>query len=206
MAGSILARYRQSGAWGLALAVLRRIPGVRVVCLYHVYELPVTALEPRAPDAGPPTGRGLELRDGRDALEDLVAVIDKRDLYRERLDRGDRCLICYADGRPAGFVWFQDGPVHREERLGFTVRFEPAEMYCFDFYVHEEFRRRGVAREMMRGMIHHAARRLDRRRLTCIIEVHNLRSRRANERIGWRRARFGYYAEAFGRAWERGGA
>lgn len=200
---SIREKYRERGPWGLVLSAGLRVPGVKTLCVYYVYHMDAGRLEARPASTGQVTGVGKEVLEASGRLDDLLMIQDKRDLFVERFARGDYCMICYVDGVPAGYVWCQSGTTHVEERLGFLVEVGPDEMYCYDIYVLREFRRENVAREMTYGLIHYCGNVLGKKMITAIIEVHNQRSIRANEKIGWRRSHLGCYVEAFGRTWHR---
>jgi len=111
--------------------------------------------------------------------------------------------VAYVDGVPAAYCWSQSEERHHEELLGFEIVVAPDEMYCYDIYVARPFRKYGLARHIAYANLRHAVSVLGKRRTSAVIEINNLRSRRANERIGWRKSDLWIYLEAWGRVWHR---
>jgi len=112
-------------------------------------------------------------------------------------------LVAYVKGAPAAYAWSQPGANHLEERLGFEITVGETEMYCYDIYVGKAFRRLGLARYIAYANLRHGHQVLGKTTTTAVIEIQNLHSRVANERIGWKRADLWIYLEAFGRSWHR---
>jgi hypothetical protein len=53
------------------------------------------------------------------------------EMYRRRLERGDRCYFATADGRPAHFSWAQSSGTHRLLEAGCSIPVEPGEFWIY---------------------------------------------------------------------------
>lgn len=118
--------------------------GLMPAALFRVARLVICRL-----DEPPATATGcLTLRfAGRDDLDALCAVRDRRRAYRRYLDAGARPVLGWLGERPATICWLEPGRVHLSPSNGYRFEMEADEVWAFGCEVSEPLRRRGLYRE-----------------------------------------------------------
>ena len=196
-------RMKELGFWGTLVMIARRIPGVRALSVYYFYSLDADDLAAAEAASRDIADDSLRIVPGNALIDDMVAVQDKRGIFEQRVARGHHGLMAYVNDSPAAYCWSQADGAHLEELLGFEINAGPEAMYVYDIYVVRDFRKHGLARHIAYANLRHAVRVLGKRETIAVIEINNLRSRRANERVGWKKTDLWIYLEAWGRTWHR---
>lgn len=113
----------------------------------------------RAADAvgsGDPGGDSIvRLRAASDLLE-VEALLSRGAEHARRLRLGDVCLTSLVDGRPAGLLWLNLHG-HADQYLGGASRPTASHAYYNQLIVLPQFRRAGVARELVRAALRETA-------------------------------------------------
>ena len=95
-------------------------------------------------------GTGLTIRyAGREDLEQLANCADRREIFQQRFDDGDYCLVAESGDEIAGFVRFCTDRVYTEDRFLYSLLVPPNAVYCFDGYTKPSYRRRGILKALM---------------------------------------------------------
>jgi len=140
---SLLAKLRRNSPLWFLQRILDRIAG-RSLKLRLLYFFKYTgdhrsALSPRFPG---------EIRWG--GPEDLPGIIKcagsgKDDLFRERLESGDKCIVAINErGITAGYGWLCLDSRHVEDRTDCVFEFPAGSIYAYDFYIHPRYRLTGL--------------------------------------------------------------
>lgn len=137
----LLGRIRHDLKYGLtAETFLRQLirVGLEISC-YYVFKEGLS--DPRPPSLRGETGfhemTFLEIDD----MRHIACIDDRRDSesdFRERLDRGDRCLALKIDGMIAGFTWCRFDLFAYPPNLGFKL--QGNEAYLYDMYILKAYR------------------------------------------------------------------
>jgi hypothetical protein len=139
---SYLQDSRRLGPFNLLLylldRLLRKLSGGRLgVSVYWICAQPV------APKAylPPHRGRNIEVREIESHSPDLARLPRAREVLAERFGQGGRCLAAFADGRFAGFAWFNVDS-YREDEVRCDFRWTPAQACAWDYdiFVEPDFR------------------------------------------------------------------
>jgi GNAT superfamily N-acetyltransferase len=174
-------KVQSEGFAGLLLAAFIRIPGVTAACAYTNYTRPVPGVDAPPDPIRPHTLQLIStFAAGGTALSQ---VQDKEDLFAARFRRGDVCVVATVGGEGVGYVWAQHGGVHREERFGFPVPVGPHQIYYYDLFVRNEYRRGGLFRALLHRLEVHA-RDVGATELCAIVEWQNKRSIQVHRRFG----------------------
>lgn len=117
-------------------------------------------------------------------LHSLVACQDKRALFLERFDTGERCVVATVDGKVVGYEWVCIADTHEEERYRYLMRIPPSAVYVYDAYIAPEYRLRGVW-VFLKLHIAEFVRQLGRQTIITMIEHGNGLSMRTHLRYGY---------------------
>lgn len=122
-----------------------------------------------------------------------LAEIDQRNAhklaqFRRRLARLDVCFLAEIDGHMAGFLWIDGSGTPVEERVLYHVPMSPRAVYCYDEFVPDHFRRRGVLKTLF-GTLGSWMCEHDRDGVVVLIEHGNLLSKRIHTLFGFRAVR-----------------
>lgn len=74
----------------------------------------------------------------------LCLLENKPELFAEWLDRGEHCVVALADDEIIGFAWFSSAEFHIEDRSRFSLPIPADAIYCFDAFIKEDYRLRGI--------------------------------------------------------------
>jgi GNAT superfamily N-acetyltransferase len=187
--------YHESGFVGLLLRALNKMPGVDCVMLYYLYRI---NFEELVKLQVPPALR-IKLVEGVDDLPNLLRIQEKTDIFSERFSLGHSAVLAYMGGTPVGYLWAQPGPTHTEQRYNFNIDIAPSELYYYDSFVLPEYRQQGVFKAMFAFLANQSALVHKFSALTAIVEIDNLRSRKAHERLGFHATQLNFFAIILGK-------
>lgn len=69
---------------------------------------------------------------------------DKGPTFRERFQRGDKCVVATIGALVIGYEWFADGGAHLESTWGFLIAIPRDFVYAYDAYIDPAHRNTGV--------------------------------------------------------------
>lgn len=191
---NLVEKLRQKGFWGLAIALLARIPGMRALNLYHRYSLDLAQYRKGAPNdrlSFIPCTEPSE-------LPDLGPFEERRPLFEQRLKEGSQVLFLHVDGQLAGYLWAQRGDRHVEQRYGYVIPLRPDEIFVYDIFIHAPFRGMGLLRHLFDAFIGQVADLYHVKRVVLTIDRNNAHSIRVHRKLGYKRGKFGLYLDFLG--------
>jgi hypothetical protein len=125
----------------LVQSVLRRVPfkpiDIGKLCFLRLDRIPSVP-------AGMIRGAAAVRTATPDDLPALVRLQDKAQTFRERFNRGDRCVIATVGAMVVGYEWFADGGAHLESTWGFLIAIPRDFVYAYDAYIDPAHRNTGV--------------------------------------------------------------
>lgn len=199
MVNKIIAKYRENGFLGLLIALMARMPGVRALCVYYVYRLPFSKL--------PQEDSALEklricVLENDAAINDIVRIQDKPDIFRERFILNHFCLLAYVGDEPVAYLWGQQGPMHLEQCYGFEVPIADNQVYYYDSHTRQEWRQKGLLRCLIQNIAQYGAGMLQKNELIAIIEINNKVSQKSHEKIGFVKDRLQLFVNIMGKSFQ----
>jgi len=191
-------RYKESGLFGVIFLTIKRLGIFDYLCAFYFYKMSSDLI---IGNPGPPSNIHVKIVSSLEGLDEIIKVLDKRNTFRERLNKGFFSAVIYVDNVPVGYVWGHVGPgQHREERYGFVIEVETDEVYDFDSYIDPECRGLGLMKYLTQGFIEHAKKEYSKSCVTAIVEKTNLRSARIHERLGFKRMNLQIALKIFSRS------
>ena len=132
-------------------------------------------------------------------MSDLVQIEDKTDIFKERFGLGHIAVMSCFEGNPVGYLWAYEGPAHAEQRCRFSIEVRPHELYYYDSFVLPAYRVKSVFGEMLSYSVSQSDLKRQFRDVVGIVEVDNLRSIRAHERLGFNKTQLRVFAILLGK-------
>lgn len=120
---------------------------------------------------------------GEPAGEAGTGAAAARDLYCDRLRRGELCFLATVDGRIAHVNWLCAR--WGDALPGHPIRLEPGEVYTTDALTTDGFRGQGLHAFVLRAMLDHARRRGDRHAYT-LARLDRSNAHKGLFQLGWR--------------------
>jgi RimJ/RimL family protein N-acetyltransferase len=194
----IKAKYRESGLNGVLLSILRKLPGIKSVCIYYVYRLPFSKLS----DNYLPLENVRVVLVDEDSIEHLIKIQNKHDTFRERFNNKHYCFLAYANDDPVAYLWAQHGPLHKEQIYGFEVKIAENQIYYYDSHTISEWRRKGLLRFIIQKTVHYFKTEPGINELIAVVETGNISSQKAHEKIGFLKDRLEFYSNFMGRSFQ----
>ncbi|MDI1283042.1 MAG: hypothetical protein PSV46_01485 [Reyranella sp.] len=106
-----------------------------------------------------------------------------RELYRDRLRRGELCFLAISDGEIAHVNWVCS--TWGDALPGNPIRLKPGEIYTTDALTTDRFRGKGLHAVVLRAMLEHAQVRGDRHAYT-LARLDRADSHKGLFQLGWR--------------------
>jgi ribosomal protein S18 acetylase RimI-like enzyme len=198
LANKISNRYKESGLFGVILLTIKRLGIFDYLCVFYFYKVSSDLI---IGNPGLPSNIDVRIVSSLEDVDEIIRVLDKRDTFRDRLNKGFFSAVIYVDNVPVGYVWGQVGPgQHREERYGFVINVETDEVYDFDSYIDPEYRGLGLMKYLTQEFIERAKNEYSKSCVTAIVEKTNLRSVRIHERLGFKRMNLQIALKIFSRS------
>jgi GNAT superfamily N-acetyltransferase len=132
-------------------------------------------------------------------LKSLLVLQDKEDVFRERFKMNHFCVLTFVDNEAVSYLWGQLGSVHVEKRYGFEVPIAENQVFYYDSYTRPDWRKKGLARLLVNEMAFYCKGRFNKSELITIIEISNMVSRRAYEKIGFLKDRLEFFINLMGK-------
>ncbi|MFO1431858.1 MAG: GNAT family N-acetyltransferase [Candidatus Competibacteraceae bacterium] len=151
------------------------------------------------PDFGNPSPSMGQIRlVGPEDIEALTGCVDKRALFLRRFALGEYCVAAFDGDRVVGYEWFSARPKHVEERYWYSFDIPSGALYCYDGFVAESHRNRGIWRAMIQAAID-IMKRENRHCLIAHVAYDNIAWADAHYRLGYRLISQFRYLEFFGK-------
>jgi GNAT superfamily N-acetyltransferase len=136
-----LAELRHTPSLLLAQKVLRRVPfrpvDVGKLCFLRLEGIPQIV-------PGLLRGPGLVRAATLDDLDALETFRSRRDVFLDRFNEGDRCVVAEIAGRIVGYEWFCDRDIHEETAWGYRIVIPAGYVYAYDAFIDPRYRNSGI--------------------------------------------------------------
>jgi hypothetical protein len=96
------------------------------------------------PDLKYTRGRGIIRFGSIDDAEQMSMLEDKKDVFINRFNNNENCIVATYEDKVIGYEWFSDKPTHMEERFFYVLDVPEGSIYSYDAFIKQEYRLSGV--------------------------------------------------------------
>lgn len=129
------------------------------------------------------------VREGTHAdVAGMCLLEDKRELFNNRFNEGESCVVAVHAGLIVGYEWFSDKAFHLEERFKYRLEIPKDSIYAYDAFIKREYRLRGIW-VLFQKYILDQLRILGRKRIITMVDYGNDASLKAHLRFGYVKTR-----------------
>ncbi|WP_224981929.1 GNAT family N-acetyltransferase [Geomonas agri] len=114
----------------------------------------------------------------------MCLLENKQELFLDRFDKGESCLIALNDREVVGYIWFSDKHSHMEQRYNYRLDIPEDSIYSYDCFIHQAYRLRGIW-VLFQKRLFERAKMLGRKRIITMVDYANTASLKTHLRYGY---------------------